>query len=445
MSFSAWIGAVTEFLRARRRHVVAVAGALLVILVAAWWLASPRGAPTPPKIDPAGAAARSHPVQTPFTAPLGVQSPPPPAKGDELCAYGYVPVVDDVPQIPPEIKAAAQSALGSLAADLAARSTDRDRAMGMFLQMVAAWNTAGTAWRRTHGDCANDDKACQSAADQAMASATAESRRALVRLATSTSDANAYALAIYSCQLANESPINDCALLTAAQWARIEPDNAVPWLNLAADAKRRNDRSALEAALNRASKARYSDPHHDQISELLASDAFAAQSPPVQLRLAISLVGIEAALAFPEYQGLMQYCGGAAQADPNRTQTCGDLAATLIEHGRTVVDVAIGGKVAERIGSTDPRLSALLDQADAIRWQWSEELKSLQEQDHHLLSCNSLQVLRRNAAAQVQFGESGRLRQGLAASGVTVSQAAERWRAERRRLQQQSESVKPTQ
>ncbi len=355
-------------------------------------------------------------------------------------------MVDALLQFPPGIEAAAQSAFGSLAADLAARPTDRDRAMGLFLQAIAASTAAHAAWVHSHGDCADDDKACQSAVAQSVRNATTDSRRALLRLATTTSDADAYGLAVQSCRpWFGESSIDDCALLSAAQWARIEPDNAVPWLNLAADAKRRNDRSALEAALNRASKARYSDPHHDQISELLASDAFAAQSPPVQLRLAISLVGIEAALAFPEYQGLMQYCGGAAQADPNRTQTCGDLAATLIEHGRTVVDVAIGGKVAERIGSTDPRLSALLDQADAIRWQWSEELKSLQEQDHQLLSCNSLQVLRRNAAAQVQFGESGRLRQGLAASGVTVSQAAERWRAERRRLQQQSESVKPTQ
>ncbi len=445
MSFSAWIGAVTEFLRARRRHVIGVAGGLLTILIAAWWSAPPRGAPTLPKLDPAGATARSHPVQTRFTAPLGLQSLPPPAKGDELCGYGHVPVVDDIPQIPPEIEAAAQSALGSLAADLAARSTDRDRAMGMFLQMVAAVNTAGTAWRRTHGDCANDNKACQSAADQAVASASAESRRALVRLATSTSDANAYALAIYSCQWANESSIDDCALLSAAQWARIEPDNVVPWMNLVADAQRRNDRSALEAALNRASKARYSDLHGDQIPGLLASDAFAAQSPPVQVQLTIWLVGIHAALGFPGYQGISEYCGAAAQADPNRAQTCGDLAATLIEHGRNAVDVSIGGRVAEQIESTDPRRSALLDQADAIRWQWSEWLKSMQQRDHALYSCDSLQVLRRSAAAQVQLGESGRLRQELAASGVTVSQAAERWRAERRRLQQQSERAKPTQ
>jgi hypothetical protein len=445
MSFSAWIASLTEYLRDRRRHVVAVAGALMVILVAAWWLAPPRGAPTPPKIDRTGAAARSHPVQTPFTALLGLQSLPPSAKGDDLCGYGHVPVVDDIPQIPPEIEAAAESALGSLAADLAARSTDRDRAMAMFLQMVAAGNTAGTAWRRTHGDCANDDKACESAARQAVASATAESRRALVRLATSTSDANAYALAIYSCRWADESSIDDCALLSAAQWARIEPDNTVPWLNLAADAQRRNDRSALEAALNRASKARYSDLHGDQISELFASDALWTQSPPVQVQLAIVLRGIQAALAIPDYQGLMQYCGVAAQADPTRAQTCGDLAATLIEHGRSAIDVLVGGRVAEQIGSTDPRRSALVDQADAIRWQWSERLKSMRQQDHGLLSCESLQLLRRNAAVQVQLGESGRLRQELAASGVTASQAAERWRAERRRLQQQSERAKPTQ
>jgi hypothetical protein len=99
----------------------------------------------------------------------------------------------------------------------------------------------------------------------------------------------------------------------------------------------------------------------------------------------------------------------------------------------------------EQIGSSDPRLSAVLDQADAVRWQWSQVLKSIQLREHRLLSCDSLQALRRNAAARVRLGESGRLRQELAATGVTTSQAAQQWRAERQRLLQLSQAQKPAQ
>ena len=432
-------------MREHPRRVAAAAGALLAVLVAAWWSGSPRNTPAPSPIARAGTSAQTHDFRAPFAVLFAGQSPLPASKGDELCGYGPVPVVDGIPQIPPEIETAAPSALGNLAADLAARSSERDRAMGMYLQIVAAGSAAGEASRRAHGDCADDDKACQSAADQAVVSATAESRRALVRLATTTSDPDAYALATYSCRsLPGESASDDCALLSSAQWARIEPDNAVPWLYAAADAQRRHDRSTIEAALYRASQARYSDPHRDQVIRVFASDAVAAQPPAVQTQLALSLIGIHAALTFSgSGVVLTQYCSVAALADPSRVQTCGDLAATLIEHGRTEVEVWIGAKVAERIGTTDPRFSTLLDEADALKWQRSQWLKSMQEHEHGLLSCDSLQVLRRNAGAQAQFGESGRLRQELAASGVTTSQAAERWRAERRALLQKNASLAP--
>jgi hypothetical protein len=81
--------------------------------------------------------------------------------------------------------------------------------------------------------------------------------------------------------------------------------------------------------------------------------------PPVQIQAAFWLLGIEAGFLHPDYRVLMQFCSTAALADPNRVQTCGDLAATLIEHGRTQVEVMVGGKVADQIESSDPRLSAL--------------------------------------------------------------------------------------
>jgi hypothetical protein len=447
MAFSAWIASVVGYLRDRRRPVAVAAGAVLAILVVAWWSGQPRGASKLPNMAQTGTAARLHPVPEPLAALLEWQSPPPNAKNEGLCGYGPVPIVGDIPQIPEEIHAASQLAGANLADSLAARTTDRERALGLYLRRFAP-QSAITALNRAYSDCANTDEACQAAAAEALRNAN-ENRRALIQLATTTSDPDAYALAIFSCPgepgKPGKSESGDCALLSYAQWARIEPDNAVPWLYLAADAERRRDRSGFEAALYRASQAQYSDLHEDQISGLIASDATVALPPAIQADLAIMLFGIQAAMPRPNLFVLLRYCGMDEQPDSNRVQTCGDLAATLIEDG-SPLEVHMGVSVAEQLGWAGPRLEALREQAEAMQWEMLQIQQKAQRWDERqLYSCESLQLFRRNAAARAQLGESGRLRHELAASGLTNSQAAEQWRAEIKRLRQLSEAQRPAQ
>jgi len=259
-------------------------------------------------------------------------------------------------------------------------------------------------------------------------------------VATTTTDPDAYALAEAACEPIGDTLKPECALLSYAQWARIESDNAIPWLYLAKEAQRRRDHSTFEAALDRASNSRYSDPRSDQILRLLESDAMDAQSPPVQAQLAVSLVGVWAAFAVPVPSGLMQYCGKPDQAN-SHVETCTNLAAILIGQSRTALEVSLGGRIAETIGRSDPRVATMRDLADAIRWQWSQHMKSAVEESRTVFSCEGLQRLRRNMAAQAQLGEVGLLRQELADAGVSVSQTAERLRAEirqqRAEIQQQ--------
>jgi len=411
MAFAAWIADAVGFARDRPRRVAVTAGAFLAIVVAAWWLVSQRGAPALLRVDRTAASPQAPDLQ------VAVPPPMPAQKGVERCSSEAIPVVDGNPHLALDMEAAmlaADSAIGSLATDLAARSTDRERALGLYLQMVAAWAQA-------RGNCGGEDVAC---------GATVESRGALVRLATTTSDADAYALAIFSCAPPFGHTANgDCGSLSYGQWARIEPDNAVPWLYLAGEAEGHRDQNAAEEALYRASKARYSDPHLDQISGLVASDAMATLSPTVQIDLAGSLFSIQGGLPHPNLSVVMHYCGISVQSDPNRVETCGDLAATLIERSRTAVEVLIGGRIAERVGWTDPRLVALRDEADAMRWRLSSMgTWRISQQESMLSSCDSLQRLRRNMVAQAQLGESGRLRQEIGASGLTTAQAAKQWR-----------------
>jgi len=315
---------------------------------------------------------------------------------------------------------AADAALGSLVTELAARSTDRERALGLYLQMVAARYAPSAA-------CDGDYVACQQARDSAIA----ESQGSLARIAAGTSDADAYALAIYSCApWSGHTGNSDCDSLSYAQWARLEPDNAVPWLYLAGDAENRRDQNVVESTLYRASKARYSNAHLDQISGLIHSNTAAALSPNFQIELAGSLLSIQGELPNPNLSAVVHYCGIGAQLDPNHVQTCGDLAATLVERSRTAIEVLIGGRIAEQVSWANPRLASLRDEADAMRWQLFRMQESQQAQ--MLPGCYSTQRLLRNVIAQAQFGESGRLRQELAARGVTTAQAAEAWRVARR-------------
>jgi len=300
------------------------------------------------------------------------------------------------------------------------------------------------AERRTKGHCGDDDAACKFAADQAASNAVVQSVRDLVRLATNTSDADAYALAVYRCgvRAIAEPDSGDRALLSFAQWARIEPGNVIPWLYLANDAEQRHDQSTSEAALYRAARSQYSDPHWDQILELLSSDAVVGHPPAIERSLVVTLIGIRAALPLANQANLLRHCSADALREPNRAQTCGDLAATLIQHGHTAIDAAVGVAIVRKVGGTSPRLAALQDEGDALRWQMSQVQTSAE--DMHLLSCDSLRRFRGESAERAQYGEAGQLRRALAASGVTTQQAAERWRvANRERMRLQDKGTSP--
>jgi hypothetical protein len=413
MALAAWMADVVEFVRDRPRLAAAAAGTFLVIVAPVWWLVPQRGAPAPSWADQTAASAR---------APDKVLMPPPlpTANGFEQCGSGSMPVIVGSSQLASDMEvaqSAADSALARLRTELAARSTDRDHALGLYLQMVAAPSAA------SYEACSGDYAACR----QALPTVIAETQGALVRIATHTSDADAYALAVYSCMWPSNA---DCNLLSYAQWATIEPDNAVPWLYLAGDAQRHGDQSTAEAALYRASKARFSNPHSDQISGLVYSNAAAALSPTFQTELAGTLLSIQGGLPHPNLSVVMHYCGDAGQTIAGHVQTCGDLAAMLVERSRTAIEVLIGGRVAEQVSWANPRVAALRDEADAMRWQLFRMPGSQQAQ--MLPGCDSTQRLLPIATAQAQFGESGRLRQELAARGVTTAQAADAWRAARR-------------
>jgi len=422
MTYPAWITSIVAFVREHPRRAAAAICALVALLIAAWWSGSLRSASTAARV---GASREMHRDDARPGAQLHIPWSQQMLASDGPCFDKPVPAPDDKMQAQADleekaVEAKAASVLDRFTANLAAGSTDRDRAAGMYLQTRGAEGAAATAWTRAHGNCADGDMACWSDLGQATTAGGAEVKSALARLATTTSDAEAYALAMYSCRPAGGA---NCAMLSYAQWAKLEPDNAVPWLYLAAEAERRHDRSGLDAAMLRASKSRYSDSHMDAISRpFFQSDDYESQPPLVQFQLTAQLIVIQAGFALPPVQTAALYCKTGANSAPS-AQICGDLAALLIEHSQTLIEVFLGGHIAEQVGWVDPRLSGLRDQADALRWQMSKDAESWKER------CGSVEELH----ARVQLGELAVLRRELAANRVSTSEAAEQWRAEVRK------------
>jgi len=82
----------------------------------------------------------------------------------------------------------------------------------------------------------------------------------LVLLAIETSDPVVYALALSQCgDHGYNMAAGPCQGLSWEHWANIDPDNAMPWLAIAAKAGNSGDRQRVEEALAKASMASHFD------------------------------------------------------------------------------------------------------------------------------------------------------------------------------------------
>src|ERR1700728_2061746 len=134
-------------------------------------------------------------------------------------------------------------------------------------------------------------------------------RDELVQLAVGTKDPAVFALAFTKCIKGVEdfaSP-GACPQLSLDDWTRADSDNAVPWLQLAAQARREGDGAAESAAFAHAAQA------HQYESYNWSLFSFAQPAMPSDITagdrwyLTTQVIGVEAAMPMP-YQPLFLYC-----------------------------------------------------------------------------------------------------------------------------------------
>jgi len=135
----------------------------------------------------------------------------------------------------------------------------------------------------------------------------------VARLAASSQDPFVYAIAMEACKGRSAGDGGSCQLLSPAQWVRLDPDNAVPWRALAAEARERDEPLAEHAALQFADRAPRSDVHAGRLP-LLVDKAMGTRAAPLQRTLALSAGwSAEAVWAASHGQSAADIVGGAAQ------------------------------------------------------------------------------------------------------------------------------------
>ncbi|MEO8835220.1 MAG: hypothetical protein ABI364_00610 [Caldimonas sp.] len=395
------------------RSALAIAGVVVVLAVVTWWagrfLARSQVVVLPaPSLVPVLAAA-------PTPGGIGLEAvamaPPPTHAPDEreICGAGWFRLnLDGSPQGDPkdiaarlDLANARRSVLDALRADPA----NSARAAALLVEALNADDRQrASAPRRPPCEGAG----CPASEPRDDGHALLE--RLAERAAEST-DPQLYGYALRSCGHARSEP-GTCALLSAAQWTRLDPGNAEPWLQILGTAMATGDAAGRDEALHRIATA-----DRDATYGFVMARVIAEHAPPGDKAqtaawvLAGEALGVEAAWTV-QYQGVSSACSGTALDDANRRQTCAAIAELLVARSDDILARAIGTGLGVRLGWSPDRIDLLRGQYRAFqRDTMTVESRSSGLPCEQVRS--ELDAWRRKGT----LGETGVLREWIAASG----------------------------
>jgi len=255
------------------------------------------------------------------------------------------------------------------------------------------------------------------AAAQRRATAHNAPREALARLALTSQSPELYGLAWRVCSTDGaQDGASVCRMLSAEQWARLDPDNAVPWASVLDRARLREDGAAESDALYRMSLSRTVDGRAGRLPGLVMANV-PAGTPPLETEALVAEVAAQEGEGWTQKVSALgtEACTAAAARDPERLQRCGALAETLWNHGRKPLDLTTAVRIGKAIGWPAERLQPMQDEAGALFQALSQALGG---------PSRSCDAVRRRIS---QYDESGRLgevasaRRIIAASGKPMA------------------------
>jgi len=254
---------------------------------------------------------------------------------------------------------------------------------------------------------------------------TEQARDSLVQLAVGTADPAVYATALYACTAKFGGPPDvSCPEISVDGWARLDPDNAVPWLLLAGKARDRHDDAAEAQAFGRAAQASMSDSYVFSMYAFGEPELPSDLTPAQRSYLAVDVIGIEAATGQAEFSAASKHCSTEAMRDSNVRQQCSSLAELWVTRGTTLLDFGMGASIGARAGWPAQRVNDLKMELHALM-QVIGETESAGDGD--TWSCEAVQRSNAYVSRMARMGEMGAARDALERSGQTVPELAQKW------------------
>ena len=326
--------------------------------------------------------------------------------GLEICGLGEITVDrSDAFGVAKALSALGRKALARWMSALVDSDDARARAVGLAMQATALFGGTGIG-------------------ASADAASTEQARDALVQLAVGAADPAVYAMAINLCNsYYDPSPAASCALISLREWARIDSDNAVPWLYIAGKAQAANDAAAASAALGRAAAAHRANSYSSSLVSYAQSEMPPDATPTEQYLMATSLIGYEAAWSTPHDNVATKLCSVDAVSDDGVRQNCAALAELLISHGTTLIDLGIGAGIGSHVGWPSERLRQLSQERDALMQVLMEPIPTNNAEPW---DCDHVRLGNELIKQVVHLGELGAARDALERSGETVEELAKR-------------------
>ena len=431
--------------RAReRRRFVRAAAVLATIVGVCWFIAHSWWQDTPPEPQRsagpwADGVANAWPSRPESETPTALPRLPAPKDDEfELCGYGRVRSTGF--ELPLPVQSAANTTILRWADQQVASNSEVERARGLLLRARYGAAVAQEVFARKIARETNDPLACytnDTCREQVrtLGEKSAQSdREALARLASATSDPTVYGLAMIECGSdVRRYDRGSCSLLSPDQWVRLDPGNGVPWMFIAAEAAARKDASSRDEALMRVAAAQSLDMRWQPILDAIVELGELAPNDTERTVIQTSTVGVWAALPIPAYLPVMQACSPETIRDPARRELCGQLAQVLTERDTNVIGLALGARIAERVGWPAERIARLRDEVDAIQaFQQQISFK------HPIYGCAWSEELRKYSIQRARIGEVAMGRAQIRESGRTAAEWAAQWRAQRERERQRA-------
>ena len=188
----------------------------------------------------------------------------------------------------------------------------------------------------------------------------------IVQLAVGSNDPVIYGVGVEACSSAYRAdPASGCEQLTAERWAQLAPDNAVPWLVIAENARATHNTTAEAMAYQQAANATVYQRYDTGISQA-AIDLQATSDPVERLLDNTTLFGtLISALGMPPLVGVSHYCV-VPLSDAVKAQ-CAGIAEMLVGDGADLVTLSIGIKIGNAVGWPRDRIASLQSEKESLQ------------------------------------------------------------------------------